>query len=338
MSATRALLIVMLCIVSVLSARQSAMAEAQTACKLEKIASLPITVTPENQVFVDGSIGGQKVRFRVDIGSPMTVMDPAVLKTFGLKTDSRSANAISFGGRFFFDMSEIPDLAIGQYKFGNRQVAVASKHFLEDGSIGVIGEDFLKAFDLDIDLGNQKLDLFALSDCSGEPIYWSKTFNESDLDPDAKQPVLKFVLNGITARAVMDTGTPVTIVRWELANRLGVDKSSPGVAAAGSYTSIDAHALEKYTYRFNEITIGDETIKNPALNISNLFHYSDDISTRLIAPKNDTDIDAVIGVDFLINHHLYMERKRGRVYFTWNGGRIFHPPSNVSGNTAARNK
>jgi hypothetical protein len=85
--------------------------------------------------------------------------------------------------------------------------------------------------------------------------------------------------------------------------------------------------MDLYRYRFSELGVGDEVVKNPFLFVSNLFQRKkDQNSMDRIQDSNWTDADLLLGSDFIRSHHLYVATDLGKIYFTWNGGSIFMPP------------
>ncbi len=51
-------------------------------CQIAKVATLPVTLTPSNQILIDGSIKGQPTRFLVDTGAGDTPFDSSVFSRF----------------------------------------------------------------------------------------------------------------------------------------------------------------------------------------------------------------------------------------------------------------
>jgi hypothetical protein len=298
-------------------------------CQLTKVASLPITVTPQNELLVDGKIAGQPVQFRIDTGSQRTIMDFSVRKRFGISVIDSNQREVTVGGHVHFLEGTIPGFSLGNFPGGNVSLPVSSKHFLADDVAGIVGQDMFGKFDVDFDLAAQKIVWFNHNACPGEPIYWSRSFSEADVDTRRDQVIVTIMVNGTPARALLDTGLPVTTISWSLAHRLGVEESTQGVAAAGQMTGPDRHPIDLHQYRFAEFKFGDEAVHNPVLYIAKLFQNQFEISTGIDATYGVVDIDAVIGADFVKSHHMYLETAKGKLYFTYNGGSVFSRPPTV---------
>ncbi len=309
---------------------------APNGCQLVKIASLPVTTSPQNEELVDGSIKGEPVQFRVSTGADITTMDILVGKRFGVQMSDRDTRAMGVGGHYHLFKGVIPDFKLGDYRGGDLLLYIASTHFLTGNVVGVIGEDLFSGFDLDLDLAAQKISLFKQNDCASEPIYWSKTFSEADIDVRHNDLIVAIAVNGIPVRALFDTGTPVTTVSWHLAHRLGLDRNSPGMIEVGKTEQADHHPLENFKYRFGEFKFGDEAVRNPTLYVADLFKNQYDTSTIKFLQEDLVDIDAIVGADFIRSHHIYLETRKGKLYFTWNGGAIFLRPVETPAGTQSK--
>ena len=312
-------------------------------CQMVKIASLPIEVTTTNRVVVSGSIKGEPAKFLLDTGASWSLSDNAVISHFGVASGIAQAHMYGLGGEFEAYKATIPDLVVGNLKGGNLMMWVSSTHFLQEGIYGVLGEDFFKNADLDIDLAHGKFDLFEHYDCKTEPVYWADKFSEADVivrneagaipanRPGAIDRNVKIFVtvevNGISARAILDLGAPYTIVSWSLARRLGLEKASQGMELIGKVSGFDRNKMDLFRYRFAEFGIGDEVIRNPLLFVSDLQQRKKDgNSMDHIQDKTWSEGDILLGTDFIRSHHMFVAADQGKIYFTWNGGSIFLPP------------
>ena len=221
-------------------------AEGPPPCQLSKVANLPVTVTPQNEILVAGKIAGQPVQFRVDTGSQVTIMDEPVRKRFGVSVVDNGNTETGVGGRVHFLNGTVPGFSLGDFPTANISLHVAAHQFLAGDTVGLIGQDMFGKFDVEYDLAGQKIAWFNHNSCPGEPIYWSQNFSEADIDTRNDQPIVRITVNGTPARALLDTGTPVTVISWSLAHRLGVDKSTSGVTPAGQISGPDRHPIERF--------------------------------------------------------------------------------------------
>jgi hypothetical protein len=303
-------------------------AEAPSPCHLVKLADLPVTVTSRNAVLVAGGIKEEPAKFLVDTGAAQTTFDGTVFTRFGVSRFGRELRVMGVGGETTAVRTKIPDLKVGDFDGGSLLLTVASTHFLPDGIYGLLGEDFFGQFDMDIDLAKGNIGLFEHNACPTEPVYWSKSFSEAEISARPMRVLVSIMVDGVPASAVLDSGAARTVISTALFGRLGLSPESPGVERAGVGRGIDGHELTSYRYRFGELRIGDEAIKNPVLIVSNLAPVKfNSASVNRLADSNALDGDALLGADFLKSHHVYIAPKEGKMYFTYNGGGIFSPPT-----------
>jgi predicted aspartyl protease len=314
----------------------AALQAAQSApCQLNKIATLPVSVSRANGVLVAGSIKGEPVQFEADTGTNETTFDASVISRFGLANEGQSVTGYGATGETAGIMANVPDVQIGNIKILTTSQLISRTHFLPDGVYALFGEDFFISYDLDLDLKNSVINLMAYDTCPGEPVYWSNTFSEADTPVRNGKIFVKVELDGKAATAILDTGASTSVVSWALARRIGINKDSAGVMTLGSARGIGNQALTEYGYRFSELHVGDEVVRNPFLRIFNLMPIKHDYSMAHIQDTNLGEFDVVLGADFIKTHHIYITTQQGKMYFTFNGGgRIFPAPPESPSTTA----
>jgi len=316
----------LLCI-AVFQPPQGALAET---CSLAKIADLHVTVTPQNAILVDGSIKGQPAKFLVDIGTDSTLFDGTVFSRFDIPRDGKKARFTSENGESNAIYRTVPDLKFGNFVGDNLHWYISDEHFLPDGVYALLAGDFLQSFDLDIDLANNKIGLFQHNSCHSEPVYWSQSFSEADLTVRDNQIFVALELNGTKTDALFDSGSSRTFISTRLTRRMGFDETAPGMTKV-SQVRKEAHSGDIYTYRFSELKVGDEVIKNPLLYVQQSMVLKVDMRLSKTAQLNyDQRPDAYLGADFIKTHHIYLAPKDRKIYFTYNGGGIFSPPADNS--------
>jgi predicted aspartyl protease len=333
----RAILSALLLCLAAVQLAPAALAEDKAApCQLVKVADLPVTVTPGNQILVAGKIKDQDVQFQVDTGSYRTIFDHTVISRFGALNAGKHYQSIGVGGETDNIRMTIPGLAIGSYPASDMSLLVSSKHFLGDGIYALLGEDFLEMFDLDIDLAKNTIGLFQHNSCAAEPVYWANTFSEADLHVREDKIYIAVELDGKPFEAVLDTGADRSVISTTFTKRLGLDENAPGMTKAGFSHGIDQHKVDVYRYRFSELRIGDEVVKNPTLNVANLAPVKFDHSSMYRIQDGNADTQALLGADFVKTHHIYVATRSMKMYFTYNGGGIFSPPKTDSPTAATK--
>jgi hypothetical protein len=315
------------CLLLCVGGGQANAADKAQPCQLVKVGSLPIKVAPGNRILVAGSIKGQPGWFQLDTGSSMTLFDGSVISRFGVVPGRIELRGSGIGGQFSAFRSNIPDIQLGTYHAGTLPMFVSDRHFLRDDVFALLGEDFFDYFDLDIDIGHNAFNAFEYNRCDTEPVYWAERFSEADIVVQNHRILISVAVNGRSARALLDTGAWATIVSAGLARRLGIDVDGLASQGGRKTSGVDKHPVDIYLYTFTSFGIGDEIIKNPRLRIADFGRQRFDFNSLNRfddAPMSDFDI--ILGVDFMQNHHMYIETRGGKMFFTWNGGSVFLPP------------
>jgi predicted aspartyl protease len=180
---------------------------------------------------------------------------------------------------------------------------------------GIIGQNFLGLFDVEYDFGHGAMKMVAAKGCKDANLaYWAKpgtAYSVMPLDWDPDRPGTRGTIwiNGVKMRAEFDTGADTTFITERAARRAGVKVTDPGVEEAGYSSGLDRDRIKTWTARFASVKIGDEEIKNGLLNIGD---------------TNGDEFDVLVGADFFLSHHVLASNSQKQIYFTYEGGKVFH--------------
>ena len=122
-------------------------------------------------------------------------------------------------------------------------------------------------------------------------------------------PLLVVTATGREVRALLDSGAAATVLSRPAAERIGIDLSAPDVKASGTSYGIGAHQVKTWTVRIDKFSVGTETIQHSQMQV---------IDGRL-----GDGTDMLLGVDFILAHHMFIANSQAKAYFTYNGGRVF---------------
>jgi hypothetical protein len=199
---------------------------------------------------------------------------------------------------------------------------------LDHNAVALIGRDLLMQHDLEINLPDNDIKVLQPQGCT-EPqlVYWDKPYSQTRLEGDGtSRPAIlvNVLLNGRVTRALVDSGTPHSIVTPAAAKAAGasIDDAPPG----GTTSGIGGGGIEVRTVRFDTFTIGDETIKNPKLIVADLWKYNkrEETGTRLGSESHDlAQPRMLLGADFLDAHRVLVANSMGLMMFSYMGGPVF---------------
>lgn len=159
--------------------------------------------------------------------------------------------------------------------------------------------------------------LFKPDDCRKSALaYWVKkggTYNVADLRPfdlNDRRSFVDVTIDGKSIRALLDSGAAATLLDRRAAEHVGIDLHGPGVKAGGIIRGVGAKTYQSWIVPIDTFSVGTETIQH---------------SEMLVMEGNFSDgsTDMVLGVDFMLAHHMYIANSQRKLYFTYNGGRVF---------------
>ena len=179
-------------------------------------------------------LNGVDLRLILDTGSAETIVSKAAAKRLGLSLNA-AGYAYGVGGSTSAYVFEARSFRIGRLS-GTRLPLLVSDFDFPIGALkadGLLGVDFLSAYDLDLDFKSRRARLFkVVSGCSSpaavmaEPLYFAKLLYGN------ASPTVQVRIGNETVVAVVDTGAPDTAMFRGAARRLGLISEA---FAAGSH-------------------------------------------------------------------------------------------------------
>lgn len=289
-------------------------AQAAEKCKLAKYGTLPVEMVGERAT-TRIKANGVDTRFMLDTGAEFNFMSRANADALGLRLRPAPFGFYmgGIGGSASVSLAKIKD-------FGVLGTDLHDVEFLVGGSDmgeGLLGANLLDVVDLEIDLAQGKVTLFKPDGCDKAALaYWAagRNYNVADLHPSYGQydrrSFVDVTINGKTLHALLDSGATATLLGRRAAERVGIDLKGPGVKASGATRGIGAKAYRTWIVPIDAFSIGTETIRH---------------SEMLVMDGNigDGSTDMLLGVDFMLAHHMYVANSQRKLYFTYNGGRVF---------------
>lgn len=291
-----------------------ALAAAQGKCKVSMIAKLPV-VMQGPRASVPVSINGQDERVWLDSGAFFNFMPKARAVELGLKTEPLPLGFYmrGIGGSYTPELARVRDFGILGITLHNMQFLVGGS----DSGNGFIGANLLGRWDTEFDLAKGAVNIFEESNCGKVSMaYWGAgmAINEARLlngDGDADKGIyVEVSVNGRPLRALLDSGAPTSILYRHAATRAGINLDAPEVVGSFQMSGVGANKRQSWIARTQTIAIGGEEIRNSPI--------------RVIDDSGDTlNHDMLLGVDFLMSHHVITSRPQRIMFLTYNGGPIF---------------
>ncbi|MGN6789881.1 MAG: aspartyl protease family protein [Rhodanobacteraceae bacterium] len=284
-------------------------------CTLAKYGTLSVEMMGERPTTLV-KVNGAVTRFAIDTGAFFSFMSHANADALGLKVFPApfGFRMGGIGGSAVAEVTRIKDLGILDTDLHRVDFAVGGS----DAGQAWLGANLLDFADLEIDLAQGKVTLFKPEGCRKSALaYWVKgggTYNVADLHPSVnlndRRSFVDVTIDGKTVRALLDSGAVATLLDRRAAERVGIDLHGPGVKAGGPVHGIGARTYQSWIVPIDTFSVGTETIQH---------------SEMLVMDGNfgDGSIDMILGVDFMLAHHMYIANNQRKLYFTYNGGRVF---------------
>lgn len=285
---------------------------AQGECRLARFLTIPVTMEGRRPM-VTAQIAGRDARFILDSGAFFSTIAPANAAEFGLtiRDVAPGAQMTGIGGTTALRQTTARTFSIGGQTLPQLVFAVGGT---DTGRTGLIGQNILGLADADYDLPHGIVHLTKASGCrNGGVTYWvgSKPFTIVPLMPTSvtqRHTIGTITVNGVKMKAMFDTGAQRSYLALSAARRIGLTPQTPGVVESNFAYGLGTGRRRAWTARLATIDFGGEAIAKPSIDI---------IDEDLFG------VDMLIGVDFFLTHHLYVDNTNHRMYITYEGGPLF---------------
>ena len=282
-------------------------------CQLKDYGTLPVEMVGGRATTMV-KINGNDTRFALDTGAFYSVMSRADALSLGLKLRPApfGFRIGGVGGSADAQFTQVKDFGILGTTFHDVGFIVGGT----DMGYGLLGANLLDFADLEIDLAHGKLTLFGTAHCNKASLaYWAKDgYNVADIESadnsNDRRTFFNVTINGKQVRAVLDSGAGATVLSRRAAERVGIDLEAPDVKAGGTSFGVGSKSLKAWIVRIDSFSVGSETIQHSQMQV---------IDGRI----GDGETDMLLGVDFLLAHHMFIANSQRKAYFTYNGGRVF---------------
>jgi len=313
----------------------AAVLTAHAACKLE-VSELAVTMDG-NVPTVGAKVNGVQARFIADSGAFWDMMTTATAQQFGLAVRPPPKSVLSFrvqgaGGITDAMLTTVKELTLTMNSHPIRNVDfIVVPGNLGNGIAGLLGQNLLRAADVEYDLAHGAIRLVSPRGCKHTQLaYWARSEPVSTLDikfatPLSPHTTASALINGVQVSVLFDTGAPVSLLSLKAGNRMDVRPSSAGAVFAGPITGIGGRRVDTWVVPVASVKIGDnEEIRNTRLRVG-------DVEMPIVGdaknPIEKNPIDMISGADFFLSHRIYVASSQHKLYFTYNGGPVFRLPA-----------
>lgn len=301
-------------------------------CKLVAI-ELPITMS-NNRPLIPSSVNGQPVKMLLDTGAAQSIIFRSAAAALKLSVHLTGRSGYGVDGSEALGTVTVADFGLGQTKVRNVEFYATGPRDAPvndvsvDSIVGLLGEDVLSHWDLDLDLPNGKVRLMTPQNCKDDQVvYWSRSYAALPLIHAPSGWLWSSVqINGHQMVGMFDTGAGRSVVATRSLRLAGVEAETE-ISPIGKVGGVAGKPMQLNSAIFPTLSLGQESVKNARLQIADLFERDKAVLTGSLIPKGISEFpDMLIGADFFLAHHVYFARRQDKIYFTYEGGPIFQPP------------
>ena len=273
------------------------------ACRVERAAVLPVRLD-HGILLVPGALNGQPVQLVVDTGAEGSLVSSEAVARFGLERDTTRRTTInSVGGQITMANAWVRSFIVGNLETPQVSLAVGPLPALGEPAsplAGLVGADYLAAFDIEFDLPRQRMALYRLVDCGPGFSPWS--------DPAMVLPLRRFrrglllldvQIDRQPVVALIDSGARLSSIRTEVAERLGVGPAALARDPLTAGSGVDLIAMAGCLHRFAAVRIGSEVLRDQEIEV---------------APLALPGADMLLGADYLRTRHVWLSYSTQRLF------------------------
>ena len=271
-------------------------------CSVEQQAKLPITLA-RNFLLVPAGLDGGQVLLVVDTGAEATTVTPAAVDALRLPWMSSNAVLLGVGGAVHGGSVLLDRLQLGSLRTANMALDVGDLPPFEESTqpvAGLLGQDLLGHYDVELDLVRQVMTLYAVPACPG---FVPPGYERADVEVlERAGGGLLFTsveIDGKTVRALVDTGARSSLITRHTAQGLGVTAAQLKRDPVATGRGIGSISVVFNRHRFHEVRIGDLVLHDMTLNV---------------APLPIAGIDMLLGADWLAGRRVWISRAAGRMF------------------------
>ncbi len=311
-----------------LAALLSGCAPTQT-CRLPPSLSLTLYDGPQNAPAVMGVLGTTPAALLFDTGASTSVVSPSIAQQAGLAIEPIQGGSVIMSGMtgdVAAGLITAPQFTLGTATATNAQFVVATVFGSDSPLDGVLGNDFLRDYDIDLNIPLHNATLYHASACAAATLPWQGASAIVPFHEDKYGAIyLTVVIAGHSVEAELDTGSTISSMSQSLFQ-------SAGLAASGTQlqkslvSGISGTAVDAELYKFSDMLVGNVHIPAPLLLVYSPLDYTNAAKrarahalARLGLQSEPLLDDSgnpyfILGRDFIGQHRLFISHSTGTLY------------------------
>jgi tetratricopeptide (TPR) repeat protein len=287
-------------------------------CKMSILLVMPVTMSGTKPI-VTVELDGMAAHMLMDTGSFYSFITPEAAKRAGLDVGLAPSNlrVEGVGGVADVGKATVRNFVISKQNLHRADFLVYGDRFSGDGVDGVLGQNILRITEnIEIDLAKGVARLIKTTGCgSANEAYWAGSTPVGLLRIPATslaqpQVIADAQVNGTDIRVMFDTGANFSTLSLHAAAKAGITPQSPGVTPGGLTFGFGSAERDSWIAPFMSFKLDQEETRNTHLRIGQLSGLPD-------------NVDMLLGADFFLSHHIFIDYGQRKLSFTYNGGPVF---------------
>jgi predicted aspartyl protease len=297
-------------------------------CTLPPSISLTVYKGPHGAPVVIGALGDTPAALVVDTGASTSTVSLSIAQQDGLAIEEIQGNLTLMGitGDVAAGVVTVPKFTLGSASATNAQFVVADVFGAHSPLDGVVGDDILKNYDIDLDLARHAAVLYPSVACATAALPWQGGAAAVPFHEDkAGRVFLNVVMAGKNVEALLDSGADVSSMPASLFDAMGL-AASGRTLGQGAVSGISGQFVDAKVYRVSDMLVGNVKVAAPVLVVYGPLDYVDAPArerahalARLgLGPDAQTDDNGtpyfLLGRDFISRHRLFISHSTNTLY------------------------
>jgi tetratricopeptide (TPR) repeat protein len=291
---------------------------ARADCKMNIVLAMPVTMSG-TQPIVTVELDGMEAHMLMDTGSFFSFITPGAARRAQLDVGVAPSNlrVEGVGGVADVGKATVKNFVLGKQNLHRADFLVYGDRISANGVDGVLGQNILRVTDnIEIDLANGVARLLKTTGCgSANEAYWagSTPVGMLRIPPTSlaqSQVIADAQVNGTDIRVMFDSGASFSTLSLRAAAKAGITPQSPGVTPGGLTFGFGNTERDSWIAPFKSFKLDQEETRNTHLRIGQLSGLPD-------------NVDMLLGADFFLSHHIFIDYGERKLSFTYNGGPVF---------------
>jgi predicted aspartyl protease len=263
-------------------------------CRLQAVADLPVTLV-HNSIEVKGSVNRSDAWLTIDTGAERTVITTTAVKSFLLAHSQRSRTLLTGVGGTASDADVYADVQLGGANFQQRLAEADIP-----GISGLVGADMLSDYDVEFDLPHGRFRLWHAPGCGATDLPWVGPRSTMAMEVTGRgQLRVPVLVNGKAVNAMLDSGSGVSLLRTDAAQRLGVTSADMVADTQILVRGIGTGRVGVRLHRFNTLDVGGDRTVAPEIGVGEIQIGSEDM---------------ILGLDYLRGHRVWVSYRTGQIF------------------------